>query len=144
MPPDTHFDSHLKMWGDVLRVTGSLSDVEPGEDPPREVLVFAFVTQQRRPHDSPTAKTVTHKGDSRLTPVENPTGRKKWWHMESEDSQHKVEGWKFDVTMPKSQRFVPGWAFGTAVRLTFEADNTIETYSWSGWVQIEEAKAPFH
>jgi hypothetical protein len=136
--PDTHFDPKLQISGDVLRVTGTLSDLEPGEEPPREVLVFAFVTQQQAAHDDPVAKTVTLTGDSRLTPVNNPTGPKKWWHVLSDSQREKVKGWRFDVRMPRDQRLVPGWAFGTAVRLTFEADNTIETYSWSGWVQIEE------
>jgi hypothetical protein len=139
--PRTEFRKKLFYVGDELTVNGTLET--PNKDDAR-ANVFAFVTQHQPAAGKVPAKTVTVAGEARLK-VEKKTATTYNWVLDSAApiSPPSQTGWAFNTKMEVGQgKLCKGPAFGTAVLVTLQEDGTIETYAWSGWVEIKPKPKP--
>jgi hypothetical protein len=148
--PNTQFDATLYYRKGVLEVCGPLAPEE--DDDPRELVVVAFVTQHQPATASKRPRNVTVAGEARLF----PTDKKGTWQVVRPESSFTPapttapsQGltYKYSLERSKKWRFTTkrsglkaGPAFGTAVLIVFKDDGTIETYSWSGWIDIAKGQ----
>jgi hypothetical protein len=151
--PNTEFDPIIYFSGNVITVKGPLSPRERDEHV-RRAIVFALVSQKL----NAGAKAVTVAGEALLYPDgDTTTDRTKWCivhprigssieppprppgthtHSYHYDLKETVE-WYFETDMDKNNPLRKGPAFGTAILVTFMQNGSIETYAWSGWVNVE-------
>jgi hypothetical protein len=155
--PNTEFDEKLFIAEGKIEVRGPIADPEDDDDV-RRAVVFAFVTQQL----DPKADAVTVAGEALLYPVDPRARRKpKWWLVcphstieppapngssKPDPNSRSTHSYHYDLQksselgfvsdMDEGNPFQVGPAFGTAILLTFMQDGSIETYAWSGWVEI--------
>ena len=134
--PNTEFAKKIFFVGDKLTVSGTLET--PDENDSR-ANVFAFVTQHQPAAGKVPAKTVTVAGEARLRAVAKTNTTYEWLlNSAARINPPSKTGWAFNTKMKVGRaRLLPGWAFGTAVLVTLQKDGTIETYAWSGWVEIK-------
>jgi hypothetical protein len=146
--PNTQFDDTIYFKKDVLTVSGPLAPEE--DEDPRKMVVVAFVTQHQPADASQEEKNITIAGEAQLF----PTTKKGTWQLVRPKSEinpaattaptksltttyaleHSTK-WRFKAQLNDMKK---GPAFGTAVLIVFTDNGTIETYSWSGWIEIDE------
>jgi hypothetical protein len=151
---NTQFADTLYCANGTITVNGPLGIDD--DDAPHKVVVFAFVTQHQPASgngNKAKAQNVTVAGEAQLFPADDA----KWWLVcpvstirapqdtvppaaaKRHQYRYTFEGsdeWSFKTAR---SGLVTGPAFGTAVRLDFKDNGTIETYAWSGWVEIAES-----
>jgi hypothetical protein len=148
--PNTQFDATIYYKKNVLTVCGPLTAEE--DEVPREMVVVAFVTQHQPATPSKRPRNITVAGEARLFPTET----KGTWQVvrpestfapaptnapgESLTYKYSLERTKKWLFTTKRSGLKAGPAFGTAVLIVFKDDGTIETYSWSGWIDIAKGR----
>jgi hypothetical protein len=156
--PNTQFDDVIYFSETVITVKGPLGGPEEDEHV-RRAVVFAFLTQHP---DGDRKKAVTVAGEALLYPLEKPTPEGSNWSLVCPANGSSMEPpppdpsarelthsykyefrdtpeWYFMADMEAGNRLGEGPAFGTAILLTFMQDGSIETYAWSGWVNVVES-----